>query len=112
LATNRINSHFDSNLLSNPFIQGMAMAGGFAKDGAVQEQIDATIEDAVSRARDQLPRGESLANCEECDRIIPPARQEAVPGVRLCVACQSQQDEKEAHFSGYNRSGSKDSQLR
>ena len=36
------------------------MAGGFAKDGAVQDQIDATIEDAVNRARDQLPRGESL----------------------------------------------------
>ena len=35
------------------------MAGGFAKDGAVQDQIDATVEDAVKRARDQLPRGEA-----------------------------------------------------
>ena len=42
------------------------MAGGFAKDGAVQEQIDATIEDAVKRARDEIPKGESLAHCEEC----------------------------------------------
>ena len=31
------------------------MAGGFAKDGAVQDQIDATVEDAVKRVRDQLP---------------------------------------------------------
>jgi hypothetical protein len=36
----------------------------------------------------------------------------AVPGVRLCVACQSKRDEQERAFSGYNRRGSKDSQLR
>lgn len=87
------------------------MAGGFAKDGAVQEQIDATIDDAVKRARDQLPVGESLSHCEECAAAIPKARREAVAGVRLCINCQAQQDEKEA-FSGYNRRGSKDSQLR
>ena len=61
------------------------MAGGFAKDGAVQDQIDASIQDAVDRARKQLPRGESLRRCEECDVEIPPARREAVPGVRLCI---------------------------
>jgi phage/conjugal plasmid C-4 type zinc finger TraR family protein len=88
------------------------MAGGFAKDGAVQDQIDATVEDAVSRARDQIPRGESLSNCEECDKAIPEARREAIPGVRLCVACQSEQDAEAKIVSGYNRRGSKDSQLR
>ncbi len=88
------------------------MAGGFAKDGAVQDQIDATIEDAVSRARDQLPRGESLKNCEECDAIIPDARRDAVPGVRLCVTCQAERDKEIVNQSGYNRRGSKDSQLR
>jgi hypothetical protein len=35
------------------------MAGGFAKDGAVQEQIDASLEDEVKRARSHLPQGES-----------------------------------------------------
>ena len=88
------------------------MAGGFAKDGAVQDQIDATVDDAVSRARDQIPRGESLSNCEECDKAIPEARREAIPGVRLCVACQSEHDAKAKIVSGYNRRGSKDSQLR
>jgi len=88
------------------------MAGGFAKDGAVQDQIDATVEDAVKRARDNLPRGESLTNCGECDQAIPEARREAIPGVRLCVTCQSGQDAKEKAVSGYNRRGSKDSQLR
>ncbi len=88
------------------------MAGGFAKDEAVQDQIDATIEDAVNRARDQLPRGESLLNCEKCGSVIPAARREAVPGVRLCVSCQAEQDKKAVTYSGYNRRGSKDSQLR
>ena len=88
------------------------MAGGFAKDGAVQEQIDATIEDAIRHARGQLPRGESLARCEECDAAIPDARQKAVPGVRLCIQCQAERDKQAKISAGYNRRGSKDSQLR
>ena len=88
------------------------MAGGFAKDGAVQEQINASLEDEVKRARSQLPQGESLLECEECGTTIPEARRRAVPGVRLCVACQEATDEEQAAFTGYNRRGSKDSQLR
>jgi phage/conjugal plasmid C-4 type zinc finger TraR family protein len=88
------------------------MAGGFAKDGAVQDQIDATIEDAVERARNQLPRGESLRDCDDCGASIPEARRQAVPGVRLCVACQEVEDSGQAAQSAYNRRGSKDSQLR
>jgi phage/conjugal plasmid C-4 type zinc finger TraR family protein len=88
------------------------MAGGFAKDGAVQDQIDATVEDAIKHARDQLPKGESLRNCVECDATIPEARREAVPGVRLCIACQTELDKENKKSSGYNRRGSKDSQLR
>ena len=88
------------------------MATGWAGDGAVQDQIDSTVDDAVKRARSKLPRGESLAHCEECDAKIPEARRKAVPGVRLCVACQSDKDKEQAAFAGYNRRGSKDSQLR
>ena len=88
------------------------MAGGFAKDGAVQEQIDASIEDAIQRARSRLPRGDSLSQCEECGETIPEARRKAVPGVRLCIACQEAEDKEQVNSSGYNRRGSKDSQLR
>ena len=88
------------------------MAGGFAKDGAVQEQIDASVEDAIERARSQLPHGESLRKCEECGVAIPQARREAVPGVRLCIVCQEAQDSEQQRTGGYNRRGSKDSQLR
>ena len=88
------------------------MAGGFTKDGAVQEQIDATVEDAVRRARDRLPSGPSLSHCAECGSDIPDARRKAVPGVRLCLACQAKSDARQKTVSGYNRRGSKDSQLR
>lgn len=88
------------------------MAGGFAKDGAVQGQIDASIEDAIQRARSRLPRGASLAQCEECGETIPEARRKAVPGVRLCISCQETEDKEQVNSSGYNRRGSKDSQLR
>ena len=88
------------------------MAGGFAKDGAVQDQIDATVEDAVKRARSSIPKGDSLHNCAECEALIPQARREAVPGVRLCIVCQAKLDEKEKTMGGINRRGSKDSQLR
>ena len=87
------------------------MATGWAGDGAVQQQIDDSIEDAIKRARAQLPSGPTLTHCEECGDSIPPARREAVPGVRLCVACQVERDEQ-VTFSLYNRRGSKDSQLR
>jgi len=87
------------------------MATGWAKEGAVQEQIDSTVEDAVLRARSRLARGPGLSRCEDCDEPIPAARRTAVPGVRCCLACQEARDQEQA-FSGYNRRGSKDSQLR
>ena len=88
------------------------MAGGFAKDGAVQDQIDASIDDAVARARSNLPKGESRKDCEECGEAIPEPRRMAVPGVRLCIRCQAERDADAKAFAGYNRRGSKDSQLR
>ena len=88
------------------------MAGGWARDGAVQDQIDASVEDAVRRARSRLPQGESLLECEECGAGIPEGRRKALPGVRLCVECQSERDRRHATHAGYNRRGSKDSQLR
>lgn len=88
------------------------MAGGWSRDGAVQDQIDASVEDAINLARSRLPSGESLTHCEECGGAIPAARRTAIPGVHLCVKCQEEQDKQEVFSSGINRRGSKDSQLR
>ena len=88
------------------------MATGWAKDGAVQDQIDASVEDAVKAARQHLPKGLSLKHCQECGAEIPEARRKALPGVRLCVPCQAKADKQVQQHSLYNRRGSKDSQLR
>ncbi len=88
------------------------MASGWAPEGAVQEQIDASIKDAIKQARSEMPAGEGLTHCEECEGAIPEARRQAISGVRLCVNCQAQRDENKEVFTGFNRRGSKDSQLR
>lgn len=87
------------------------MAGGWSRDGAVQDQIDDTVNDAVAAARARLPQGESAEYCDICGEDIPHKRREAVPGVRTCVACQAGRDSAVKH-STINRRGSKDSQLR
>lgn len=88
------------------------MAGGWSKDGAVQDQIDASIADAVKLAQSQLPKGNSLKECGECDMTIPEARRQAITGVRLCINCQHELDLQQAKNNSYNRRGSKGSQLR
>lgn len=88
------------------------MAGGWTRDGAVQEQIESTVEDEIERIRGELPEGESLTHCAECGEAIPRARRKAVPGVRLCIECQQELDERRAGRELFNRRASKDSQLR
>jgi phage/conjugal plasmid C-4 type zinc finger TraR family protein len=88
------------------------MATGWAREGAVQDQIDDTVKDGVLRVKSRLPQGPSAAHCDECGEAIPEARRAAVPGVRLCIVCQAKADQEVRQFSGYNRRGSKDSQLR
>jgi phage/conjugal plasmid C-4 type zinc finger TraR family protein len=65
------------------------MAGGWTRDGAVQDQIDDTVKDAVKAARAGMKSGVSATHCDECGEPIPEARRMAVPGVRRCVSCQS-----------------------
>ncbi|MGA6926003.1 MAG: DksA/TraR family C4-type zinc finger protein [Desulfosarcina sp.] len=88
------------------------MAGGWSRDGAVQDQIDASVQDAVKLARSRLPAGQSAIHCQECETAIPEARRQAIPGVRLCVSCQSQLEKQQTTSAGINRRGSKDSQLK
>jgi len=87
------------------------MAGGWSRAGAVQDQIDDTIKDAVLGARARMPAGEGTEHCEDCGDRIPDRRRLALPGVRTCVLCQAERDKDVAH-SMINRRGSKDSQLR
>jgi phage/conjugal plasmid C-4 type zinc finger TraR family protein len=87
------------------------MAGGWTRDGAVQDQIDDSVTDAVMVARARLPTGDGLSHCEDCGDAIPAGRRQALPGVRTCVACQSERDGRPV-ISAVNRRANKDSQLR
>lgn len=88
------------------------MAVGWSREGDVQQQIDASVADAVKLARSRLPEGESLRHCEMCEEPIPEARRKVVPGVRLCLACQSAMEKQQRRPELFNRKGSKDSQLK
>ena len=70
------------------------MAKGWTNDDAVHDQINDSINDAINKARSNLPLGPGLPECAECGEDIPPARREALPGVRLCVSCQKERDRK------------------
>ena len=89
------------------------MAGGWAQDGAVNEQIEASIADELTRmAAQRRPVGDSLRVCAECDEPIPEARRQAIAGVKLCIDCQTARDARPKARGGINRRGSKDSQLK
>ncbi|MDP5306751.1 DksA/TraR family C4-type zinc finger protein [Paracoccus spongiarum] len=90
------------------------MAGGWARDDAVNDQIEVSTAEAVARARLRLhaPLREAAEVCADCDEPIPAARRAAIPGVQLCVACQSGRDRQARPAGGINRRASKDSQLK
>ena len=89
------------------------MAGGWAKEGAFSEQIEASINDELARLKARkLPQGESLTHCAECEEPIPEARRLALPGVKLCIDCVQERDQRFQARGGMNRRGSKDSQLK
>lgn len=92
------------------------MAGGWARDDAVNEQIEISTAEAIARARQRAARGDteipSAEFCAECDEPIPQARREAIPGVQLCVDCQSGRDKSRRPAHGLNRRASKDALLK
>jgi phage/conjugal plasmid C-4 type zinc finger TraR family protein len=91
------------------------MAGGWARDDAVNDQIEVSTAEAVARARARAARAAEAPSaefCAECGDPIPEARRRAVPGVQLCVTCQSGRDRRIRPEGGINRRGSKDSQMK
>ncbi len=79
----------------------------------MQDQIDASISEELERMRARrAPVGESLTECAECGEEIPEARRKALPGVKICIDCQSERDAVFKTRPGFNRRGSKDSQLK
>ena len=88
------------------------MASGFAKDGAVEEQIEHTILDAINMVRSRMIPTNTTEYCLECDEVIPLNRRVAIPGVEHCIQCQQELETTDKSMNLFNRRGSKDSQLR
>lgn len=89
------------------------MAGGWSRDGAEHEQMDASIADELARIKARRgPVGTSATDCMECDEPIPERRRMAVPGVKFCVSCQTARDDTDMNRGGINRRGSKGSQMK
>ncbi|SNR54114.1 DksA/TraR family C4-type zinc finger protein [Paracoccus sediminis] len=91
------------------------MAGGWARDDAVNDQIEISTAEAVARARlraTQAGARVSALECVDCGEPIPEPRRLALPGVQLCVECQGDRDRAFRPLAGINRRGSKDSQLK
>lgn len=88
------------------------MAGGWTHDDGVNEQVAASLDEALEKARARLTKGESAKVCEECGEPIPEQRRVAVPGVQLCIACQRLEEKNKKTSALYNRRGNKDSQLK
>ena len=71
------------------------MAVGWARDGAVQDQIDASVDDAVARARRLLPKGESLTHCADCGEEFEVLQPIGADGSDLeCPSCGAARAEK------------------
>lgn len=87
------------------------MAVGFVKDDGVNDTIETNVLNEIDRARAEL-KGKGTIYCvnPDCGARIPVMRKLAMPNARYCVRCQAAHDG--TANVGYNRRGSKDSQLR
>lgn len=59
---------------------------------AARENLNRAKAERISEIRQQLPSGASATHCMTCGEAIPQARREALPGVQLCVICQSKRE--------------------
>ena len=56
-------------------------------------EIENALNQQISNFRQKINRvGSSSPVCAICGEIIPPARQKAVPGCRLCLDCQEERE--------------------
>jgi len=54
-----------------------------------QEINDQFLGDVLAEHQRNMPKGDSLVECEDCGEPIPEARRRAMPGCRRCIDCQT-----------------------
>ncbi len=61
-------------------------------------QMNAMAVDGVRKQLEEQRKRPSATECEECGEDIPKARQEAIPGVQLCIYCQTKLERVKANY--------------
>lgn len=81
-------------------VSGQRNGDGMADElDHLQVQEDFLIHLQIQTARKKSEgSGISLTFCERCGNDIPPGRQRAVPGVRICTECQSRREIQGRHY--------------
>jgi len=62
---------------------------------AINEQF---LEKVLDDHQRNMPKGESLTHCEDCEEEIPEARRQAVPGCLRCIGCQNDHEKLLSHW--------------
>lgn len=57
-----------------------------------REEYDRAV--ALESQRLKMTSGKSSSHCHECGEEIPEARRIAVPGVNLCIDCQTEKEKR------------------
>jgi len=65
---------------------------GLADMASEREMSDREF--ALAQHRAAHPLGDSCSHCRECGDPIPKKRRQAVPGVTLCVDCQTVEEKR------------------
>lgn len=69
-------------------------------DRAEQREAEIRADALAAHMRRTQTTTPSLESCEECDEGIPLQRRIAVPGVRLCIHCQTRQEHQHKGLAG------------
>ncbi|MGG5964647.1 TraR/DksA family transcriptional regulator [Salmonella enterica] len=59
-----------------------------------QEFNERQLELMIARSCPRTPHSPSLKYCRQCGETIPVKRQQMIPGVTLCIDCQTESERK------------------
>ncbi|EKJ5691856.1 TraR/DksA C4-type zinc finger protein [Salmonella enterica] len=60
-----------------------------------QENYDSYLESLIEKKRYRAASSESLHYCRLCGERIPEERRKILPGVEICIYCQSEKERRQ-----------------
>jgi len=73
------------------------VAVGWAREGDAERDAENDLAGEIKAARIRLQesQGNGTGYCIDCDRLIPRARLQAIPGAQRCAPCQQDYEDGE-----------------